>query len=849
MHGRSSVPDRRPVPTAFVLPRRPGDRSRVVVRTALPLLVVLFVFPWVAQAQTVSLSGTVVDMLGQVLPGAVVMLLPAGPRDDTSPDVPILGSTVANDVGEFTFDQLPPDAYTILVDMPGYSRAEEGPIVLAAADDHHVVVRLDIAPVQELVTVEATANPSGPADEDLIGADVLAVYPLPTDRFQEALPLLPGVVRDSRGRLSFNGSRPSQSTLLVNGTTATDPVTGEFAMELPLKAIDTVQVFHIPYSAEFGRVTGAVASVTTTPGDDEWTMNVGSVWPSLRVRNGKLAGINSATPRVQINGPLVTGRAWLAQGLSYDFVRSRVYDMPEGVPDESVVEGFDTFTQLDLRLADNHALTTTLSLFPQETEHYGLDTLHSASASPELVSDGWNVAVADRVTTESSALWETGVAVRRLDVTIRPEGQGRTRLTPSGLDGNYFNETERLSTQVEVNVSRAQSPALGMGRHVVKVGTNFYYTKFDGVDRSSPIDLFDAAGRRLRSIEFQGEGVIDGWDVAFGTYVQDHWQVSNRLGVDLGVRYDYERITDSHHIAPRIAAAYSFDDEGTTVIRGGWGRFFDQVFLHAASYERFQDRIEQRFGSDGALLGPAVVYRHRVDGDLSVPRSTVWNIEMDRALTEDLSVRVNYRQQNGDHQFLVEPVVTGPGEGLLRLSSSGTSTSREFDVTARWQLPREGRLFISFSKARATGDLNEFGTLYGNLRDPLVLENERSILPLDVPERILVWGIVNAPWDLIITPAVEWRQGFPFTTYAEDYTAIGERNRGGRFPRFLSADVQVTKGVRLFGRSLRVGFQVFNLTARDNPRDVVSNVGSPDFGVFRNGAPLSFGLRIEIDGL
>ena len=46
----------------------------------------------------------------------------------------------------------------------------------------------------------------------------------------------------------------------------------------------------------------------------------------------------------------------------------------------------------------------------------------------------------------------------------------------------------------------------------------------------------------------------------------------------------------------------------------------------------------------------------------------------------------------------------------------------------------------------------------------------------------------------------EWRTGFPYTVFTAGYQVIGERNRGGRFPNFFSADLAVTKGLTVKGK-------------------------------------------------
>ena len=54
----------------------------------------------------------------------------------------------------------------------------------------------------------------------------------------------------------------------------------------------------------------------------------------------------------------------------------------------------------------------------------------------------------------------------------------------------------------------------------------------------------------------------------------------------------------------------------------------------------------------------------------------------------------------------------------MLLSSRGTSFAREMDVTLRYQRD-DNELFASYVRARTTGDLNDFNTMYQNLRSPL----------------------------------------------------------------------------------------------------------------------------------
>jgi hypothetical protein len=328
-------------------------------------------------------------------------------------------------------------------------------------------------------------------------------------------------------------------------------------------------------------------------------------------------------------------------------------------------------------------------------------------------------------------------------------------------------------------------------------------------------------------------------------YVQDRFRVGSRFGIEAGLRFDYDDLVNDYQLSPRLSLAASLDGAGRTVARGGVGVFHDHVYLHAGSFPQFQRRVETSFGPDGTPSGPPIVFENRISSEgLESPRSVTWNAELDRTLAEGFQVRVGYRERYGSEELLVDRLVEGV-RGALELSSDGHSINRELGVTLR-VTRAQNELFAAYSKSYSTGDLNNFGTLYQNLRYPLVFENEDSVFELDVPNRLLVWGVWMLPKDIEIGPGLEWRSGFPYTVLNEQYVPEGERNRGGRFPTFVSADIRVTKGVTVFGRKIRVGVQAFNLGSHFNPRDVVANLASPRFGEFLNSVDMGISLRVSL---
>src|SRR5207302_1108045 len=96
--------------------------------------------------------------------------------------------------------------FCVLVVGGGFAQPRTGTVTIAA-------------PADEATNVQAGASMAA----GILKRDSLQRLPLPTARVDQALPLIPGVVRSSTGEISIEGATEQQSTLLVNGLNASDP--------------------------------------------------------------------------------------------------------------------------------------------------------------------------------------------------------------------------------------------------------------------------------------------------------------------------------------------------------------------------------------------------------------------------------------------------------------------------------------------------------------------------------------------------------------------------------------------------------------------------------------------------
>ncbi|HRR56717.1 MAG TPA: hypothetical protein P5057_07095, partial [Acidobacteriota bacterium] len=202
------------------------------------------------------------------------------------------------------------------------------------------------------------------------------------------------------------------------------------------------------------------------------------------------------------------------------------------------------------------------------------------------------------------------------------------------------------------------------------------------------------------------------------------------------------------------------------------------------------------------------------------------------------------------NEFVVEPR-TVDGQSLILLSNHGNTLYREYEITTRYSFADSQQVVFSYVRSSAVGNLNDFDTYYGNFPDPILRSDERAPLRFDAPHRFLTWADIKVPWDITVSPVADLHTGFPYSVVNEDLEFVGPRNRAGRFPRFFSLDLRVTKRVAVSFRDkqygISIGVKIFNLTNHFNPRDVQNNLASDEFGGFYNSVGRTFRGKFEFD--
>ena len=771
--------------------------------------------------------------------------------------------TATDDKGVADFANVAPGTYEVVVSKEGLETLNQPGVTVTA--DAPVEVNFTVVPkvnLSDSVTVEAGSDAhvekaaSTPSE---LGRATVKELPGKPATVKDTLPLVPGVVRSPEGEIKISGQGEHRSALIVNSADVTDPATGQFGATVPVDSVETISVFKTPYLAQYGRFTAGVVSVETRRGGDKWDFEINDPLPEFRIWSGQLRGIREASPRLVFNGPLIKDKLYFSEGVEYDLVKRPVRTLPFPV-NETKNESVNSFTQLDYILSPTHTLTGTFHVAPRHMSFVGLEFFNPREVTPTLHAHDYTGTLIDRLTIGSNLL-ESTLAIKRFTGGVWGQGQLEMTLTPVGNSGNYFSEQDRRASRIELIETYSLAPINAMGAHNLKFGSTIARTTNRGDFEARPVNITDAEGRLLKRIEFVGGGqLFDRSDLETGFFAQDHWVMNQRLSVDVGTRFERQGITETIRVAPRIGIALTPFRNRETVVRSGYGLFYDRVPLMVYSFNRYPEQVVTTYGPDGEIIdGPRTfanitdraersnlpfIFSKDIAGNFA-PYSATWNVEVEHPVTRQLRVRANYLQSNSYGVITITPW-TLQGQDALVMRGSGRAGYRQLELTTRWQMRDGQQLFFSYVRSRAQGDLNEFNNYLGNFPFPVVRPNQYSNLSGDLPNRFLTWGLVKLPGHVRISPMLEWRNGFPYavTDAAQNYVGLPNTTR---FPHFFSLDSRVSKDFKINDKyALRLSVSGFNLTNHFNPYSVHANIDDPQYGVFFGNYRRRFRLDFDV---
>jgi outer membrane receptor protein involved in Fe transport len=250
--------------------RRWGPSARFACTLA--LVAVLGFLPSAATAQTETgrVAGLVTDASGGVIPGATITLTSLGTK--------AMRTSVSDDGGRYTFSNVLPGEYELLVELAGFSsRRTRVQLVVGGAVE--LTAKLEVAAQAETINVVAETpiiNTVSSEVSTVVSQAQVRELPSITRNIYDFVGVAGNVSSDDpsgvngRGAGGFvlNGLRAASTNVLLDGSANNNEFSASVGIQVPLDSVQEFSVITSNFSAQYGRATGGVVNVVTKSGSN-----------------------------------------------------------------------------------------------------------------------------------------------------------------------------------------------------------------------------------------------------------------------------------------------------------------------------------------------------------------------------------------------------------------------------------------------------------------------------------------------------------------------------------------------------------------------------------------------------
>lgn len=621
---------------------------------SLAALVLLLANPAASQTLAGSITGTITDEQGGVLPGVTVSLTG---RTGTR-------AAVTDAAGVYRFQAVDPGTYSLSAELAGFQARRRENIVISVGTPLTIDLSLPVGGLQETVSVVAdTQTVAVTSSEATSNLSQEVLFNLPIDRSNAAVNILnnvPGITDTS----AYGGASSGANALMLDGVDTRDPEGGSAWTFWNYNIMEEVEVKGLGAPAEYGGYTGAVMNAVTKSGGNMFTglfditytgedLSSSNITDEIEEQNASLAQPAITKKLVdytaQVGGPLMRDRAFF-------YVSAQRY-LKESDPAGPITRRHEVSPRFNAKVTLQPG-TNDQFMFTVQADDYNIigraggpafvvtDDITNREDAPEWVwLAQWRHLFGSRTFLEIKYTGWDGY------FDLNPEHE-----VPGHLDGatgeysqsqGWFALYDRHRNQVNAALSHY---AEGFGRHDLKFGAEFERSGVrNRYNYVGGLFFYDYGGAPYLAYSYGYDLKADNQRESF--YAQDSWRVNDRLTINAGGRLDWIRGThpdvgkvyDTKSLAPRVGFAYDVTGNNDTVIRGHYGQYYEAAF--ASLYNRAVPGIDDfvLFEWDGSQYveidrAGSVIYS--VDPDIKHPRVNEFTIGVERALTPDLRFQV-----------------------------------------------------------------------------------------------------------------------------------------------------------------------------------------------------------------
>ena len=600
-----------------------------------------------AQSGTADLTGKVVDQQGGVLPGVLVVA--------RNQDSGVFRQSTSAGNGTFQFTGLMPGVYHVEAELSGFNKYQRTDLRLEIGKTVAVDITLTVGGLSEQVAVSAEAPLVDTTSKEVGGfVATRELIDLPTNNrnFTSYLAVLPGVVNGAVG-----GQPGGTVNYSFDGGSNNDGTRGGDQARIPIEAIQEFQLLVAQADAEYGS-TGGVVNAVSKQGTNQFHGSMLSLIRNSRltqksyfVREGNLAKPDTKEDQYggSIGGPIVKNKLHFFGTYEQFFLRRTT---TVNIPNRADLNGslifpgkiYNSFVRVDQQLNANQTWGVKwLSEYaPNLNTAQSMSAARTAEDHDQQFVGSWNTVIGSRMVNTLR------VGLTREDYldssyAFKDAGYRQEKLLPTLIFQSFTDQQNAKGDAVGEHLYLLNDTfnwfvPNARGSHNVQAGLEVSYTdvnnhvqdNLNGTFSFSNNGPFNAGDPRTWpdqfSVRMPIESIFLDKNTYGAVYLQDKWQMTPRLTVSAGVRYEVEIIpvnergnakfasandypVDKNNLAPRTGFAYMLDQDGKSVIRGGWGVYFQRtLFTTTSPYSLngvYSDSFTATFPANNRDAGPS----------------------------------------------------------------------------------------------------------------------------------------------------------------------------------------------------------------------------------------------------
>ncbi len=795
-------------------------------------------------AVAVELAGRVIDENGLVVAGASISL--------AVPDTAAKYEASSDSAGRFRVSAVPPGVYLLRAEKVGFYAFVSSQFVVSENMRALEVVLNHRREFDETVNVEYSAptiDHTETASQTTLTQEDIVDLPYPASHdFRNALPMIPGVIKDNRGRIHMNGGGENQAFYSLDGFNITSPVSGILENRISVDAIRAIRVEGSRFSAEFGKGSAGSMALETPRGDDRFRFSATNFVPSFENHDG--LNISNWNPRATFSGPIVKGRAWYFNALDLQYDLNIVDTLPSNANKSTNWTGSD-MTLFQVNLTSRNILSLGFLINLRASDHLGITALDPLETTRNRHESFYFFSVRDQAYFAGGWVLETGVALNHLGTTDRPLGNATYTIRPQGRSGNYYMLSEGSIERLQ-GLATLLSPYWNWhGRHSFKIGVDGNDISYHQLSLRRTIDIRRWHGSLARRVTYTGNPSFQRENSEFSFFGQDRWSPREWLLVECGLRMDWDQILRDPLWSPRLAATISPHSLPGTKLSVGIGLYYDATNLDVLTRELDQQRLDTFYADDGVTItrGPILSSYVADEQHLKAPRYLNRSLQWEQKLPHEFYLRTSFIRKDGHHgwayDFVPHPLSGGLEGGTFLLRSQRTDRYTDLEVTVGRLFQNKYPCLLSYTRSSAHSsaviDFSLENTVFGH--------QAGGPVDWDAPNRIISWGTLPVPrlQKYLLAYFLEWHSGFPYSTVDDSQTLYGAPN-SRRYPNYFSLNLHCERRFTFWRTqwALRGGFN--NITGDRNPMVVMNTINSPGYGQFSGGQGRVFTGRIRFLG-